>query len=36
MMDAVYVIAMVGMFLITIRALRLFTRGQGRRAGRED
>lgn len=36
MMDIVYVIAIVGMFLVTVGALRLFTRGQGRQAGRED
>jgi len=36
MMDAVYVITMLGLFLVSVAALGLFTRGQGRHAGREE
>ena len=36
MMDAVYVVTMLGLFLVSIFGLGLFTRGQGQKAGREE
>ena len=36
MMDVVYVIVMAGIFLLSVLGLGLFTRGQGKSAGREE
>lgn len=36
MMDGLYVALMVGLFLLSAFALRLFTLGQGKSPGREE